>query len=116
MIRSERGVSLLEVMVALAILSIAGTSFMVYLAQSYRALHSAERREAVLNSAAVFLDAVSLWPREDLDRRLGSRRNGAWRLDIQRTAPYFYQVWLFDSTGTDLLLSTALYRPDNHHD
>ena len=59
---------------------------------------------------------MSLWPREDLDRRLGERAQGPWRLTITRPAPTLYVVSLADSASGGAagaeLLTTTLYRPE----
>lgn len=70
-----------------------------------------------MRRASAFLDAVVLWPREDLDRHLGERPEGPWVLRVDRPAPTLYAVTLLagpdDSTATagTLLLATSLFRP-----
>lgn len=108
--RAEAGSTLLEVIVALAILSTAGTAALVLTSQ---VSHTVERTRAVereMREASAFLEVVALWPRHDLDLRLGERRQGRWRLWIDRSAPTLYVVVLRDSTGHELL-RTSLHRP-----
>jgi type II secretory pathway pseudopilin PulG len=109
--RNESGAVLLEVIVALAILAIAGTSALLMASESARAvIHVREQGEA-LQAASAFMDAVALWPRADLDRRLGVRRQGDWRLRIDRPERRLYVVTLSDSDGVELI-KTSLFRSD----
>jgi type II secretory pathway pseudopilin PulG len=110
--RAEPGAVLLEAIVALVILAIVGAAAVATAGDSLRAVRLAWEAARELETASAFLDAVSLWPREDLDRRLGVRRQGPWRLYIERTYPTLYTVVLTDSTGQREILRTALFRPD----
>lgn len=109
----ERGSALLEVMVALLILGVAGSAAVVMASQASRAVASAEEHEAALREASAFLDAVALWTRADLDRRLGERSQGPWRLRIDRPEPTLYLVSLRDTLTDAELLRTALFRQDS---
>jgi type II secretory pathway pseudopilin PulG len=105
----DRGASLLEAVVALAILGVAGSALATEVWQSLatvRRLHDAEER---VLGASRFLEAVSLWPEADLDRHLGDRRNGPWQLVILRGNGGVYDVAIADSNGAPLL-STAIHR------
>jgi type II secretory pathway pseudopilin PulG len=110
--RGESGVALLEAIVALTILGIAGTSAVVMASESARTVRRAREADAEVREASAFLDAVSLWSREDLDRHLGSRAEGPWRLRVDRPTQTLYTVALTDSAGGPELLRTALFRPD----
>ena len=113
--RGRAGAALLEVMVALAILAIAGVAAVAATRESVRAAARLREGEREIREASAFLEAVALWPREDLDRRLGERAQGRWRLRISRPSPTVYEIALTDSTGADFLLETALYRPEAPH-
>lgn len=106
----EKGAVLLEVIAALTILSIAGIATFGMAAESIRAVRLAREAELEIEAASAFLDAVSLWPREELDLRLGSRPQGPWLLRIDRPAPTLYTVELVDTASERTLLSTALFR------
>ena len=110
--RQRPGAALLEVLVALAILSIAGVALVGVLGENLRALDRAHERDREVSAAASFLDAVSLWPREDLDRRLGWREQGPWKLRIDRPESDLYVIALADSTARREILRTVLYRPE----
>src|SRR6185437_13705902 len=60
--------------------------------------------------AIALLEAVSLWPRADLDRHLGDRAEGRWDLRIDRPSPTLYTVVLRDSTTRSVLIATSIYR------
>jgi type II secretory pathway pseudopilin PulG len=104
------GAVLLEVLVALVILATVGGAAVTLASESARAIVRAREAEAEMRRANAFLESVALWPREDLDRRLGSRRQGQWRLRIDRPAPTLFIVALTDSVERRELLRTALFR------
>src|SRR4051812_27860933 len=85
--RPRTGVVLLEAIVATTILAIAGAAVVALASDSARAVDRARAADAATRRASALLDAVALWPREDLDRHLGAREEGAWRLIVHRPAP-----------------------------
>ena len=108
----RRGAALLEALVALALLGTIGSAA-AWSATEW--LHGVDRmrlREREQRSAARLLTAISLWPRDDLDRHLGDRRQGPWRVRIDRPAPTMYVVAIADSAQGATILKTALYRED----
>lgn len=111
-IASRRGAVLLEVVVALTILATGGAGMIALASQSVDSLRRASAAERETERASEFLDAVVLWPRADLDRHLGARAQGPWRLIIERPLPTLYTVTLADSIGGRTLLTTALYRAE----
>jgi hypothetical protein len=76
------------------------------------AVNQARSADVRVRRASGFLEAVALWPREDLDRRLGDRQQGPYRLRITRAASTLYVVQLWDSAGAEMLVGTAVYRPN----
>jgi type II secretory pathway pseudopilin PulG len=104
--------TLLEVLIALAILATAATAVLGVATQSWSAVQSARDADRALLEASAFLDAVALWPREDLDRHLGERIQTPWRIRVDRPLPTLYLVTLADSSGNHTLLTTSLYRPE----
>ena len=110
----RRGAVLLEAVVALVILSVAGTAAVTLVAGSADAVRRARIADEEAREAGAFLHAVALWSRDDLDRRLGARAQGEhWRLVIQRPSPTLYEVVLTDADGTREVLRTTLFRPDS---
>jgi type II secretory pathway pseudopilin PulG len=111
------GAALMEVMIATVVLSVAGLTAVTSVSEALRAAERARAADAETEAADAFLDAVALWPREELDRRLGEREQGDWRLTIQRPEPALYSVVLADSTPERrTILRTVLFRPDTVHD
>lgn len=108
--RRRTGAILLEVIVALTIFGISALAATILVRQSVKGVESVYRRDAENRKAVAFMAAVSLWSREELDQRLGSRRQGAWLLYIDRPAESIYRLQLSDSTGRDVILETALFR------
>jgi type II secretory pathway pseudopilin PulG len=104
--------TLLEVLVALAILGTAGLATVTLATESWRAVRAAREADRSFREASAFFDAVALWPREDLDRHLGDRAQGPWRMRVDRPLPTLYVVTLADSSGRDTLLVTSLYRTE----
>jgi type II secretory pathway pseudopilin PulG len=109
--RARRGAALLEVLVALSILSVAGLAVVAFAIETTGVITRARIAEGELRRASALLDAVALWPREDLDRHLGDRPQGPWRMQVDRRTRALYTVVLTDSTGSRELVRTALYRP-----
>lgn len=108
---NEAGAALLEVIVAVAILATAGIAAVGMASESARAVERARDADRRVREASAFLDAASLWTRADLDRRLGERPQGPWRLRIDRPDAELYTLTLVDSAGAELL-RTAVFRPD----
>ena len=110
--RARSGMTLLEVLVALAILGVAGATTIGLASESWRAVRAAREADESLREASAFFDAVALWPREDLDRHLGDRAQGPWRMRVDRPTPTLYVVTLADSTRGLAILETSLFRPE----
>lgn len=106
------GFTLLEVIIAAAILATAAISAIVLARQSALTVQQTEEADKATRAASNFLEKVSLWPREDLDRHLGERHEGEWILYIDRPHPLLYRVVLYDSTAKKPVLETALFRPE----
>lgn len=109
------GVVLLEALVALVILTTAGAAAVTLVAEAARDVQRVRGAEAGMRDASEFLDAVSLWSRDDLDRHLGDRHQGAWLMRVDRPAPTLYVITLTDTTTRIELLRTSLYRPEPAH-
>lgn len=108
--RARRGALLLETLVALTVLATAGAAIVAYVAGVTTSVATARDRARELQRASALMDAVVLWPREDLDRHLGTRAEGAFTLSIARVAPDLYVASLGDSAASRPLLRTAIFR------
>jgi type II secretory pathway pseudopilin PulG len=112
MSRARRGVVLLEALVAMTLLVTVATVAIAVTAESARAVARAREREQEMRDANAFLSAVALWPREDLDRHLGTRKQGTWLMHVDRVTATLYGVTLTTANPPRSLLETALYRPE----
>jgi hypothetical protein len=110
------GVALLDAIVGLFILATAGMAAVVMAIGTVRAVGEAREADAELRAADGFLQAVALWPREELEQRLGDRPQGPWRLEIQRPERELFVLALSDTLSSRVLLRTALYRPEARTD
>lgn len=106
----QSGVTLLEVVLAIALLVTGGLATIAAVSEGSMAAARVWTREHDLREASRFLEAVALWTRTDLDLRLGERPQGPWRLRIDRLTPTLYDLTLLDSTGGRVLLHTAVFR------
>ncbi len=112
--RGERGMVLLEVVAALAILSLAGLGLIELVAAHTHALAAAVSREWVLWDEERLLTAHVLLQASDLDLRLGPRDVGPYVVTIQRPEPQLYRVAVSRS-GSPLVedLVTVIYRRES---
>jgi hypothetical protein len=110
--RPRHGVVLLEAIVALTILTVAALASAAMVRQAVESVRRARGAERDLRKASAFMDAIALWPRADLDRHLGNRAEGPWRLEIDRPVSTLYLVVLTDSVSRRELVRTALYRSE----
>lgn len=106
----RRGAALLEVIIAMTVLSVSGAALIGLLRGAARVVHVAESSEVEMRAANNFINAVSLWSRAELDQRLGSREQGPWILEITRTQATLYRIVLTDSLGKSAIVETVLFR------
>ncbi len=92
--RAERGVALLETLVALAIVSGAGLALLDLVTGGLRAEREARERERVVAVEERVLTALTLLRRDELDRRLGPHPIGELIADIERPERTLYRIAL----------------------
>jgi len=90
--RADRGIALLETLVALAILSGAGLALFELVTRGFQAEREARERERVLAVEDRVLTALTLLKRDELDRRLGRHPLGEWMVDIERPERTLYRI------------------------
>jgi len=111
MLRSNRGVTLLEVLVALTILSGAGLALLDLVTGGLRAERQARERESVLAGEVRVLTAFTLLKRDELDRRIGRHPIGELIVDIQRPERTLYRIALTQEKSPQLEdLVTVVFR------
>jgi len=110
---SRRGAVLLEVLVALAILSIAGLSLVTFLDAGLANERDAVIRERELADEDRLLAALTLLKRSDLDQRLGRHPLGDFVVDIARPERTLYRIALSrgESPQAEELV-TVIYRAE----
>ena len=109
----ERGVVLLEVLAAIAILGIAGMALIEVVAGGTRAVAFARTREQQQLDEDRMLAAYTLLRREDFDRRLGDREVGPYVVNVQRPERTLYRVAIGrkEAIGVEDLV-TVVYRAE----
>jgi type II secretory pathway component PulJ len=111
--RNDRGVVLLEVLVALVILATGGVGLVELVGAGLRAERDARGREATLATEERLLSALTLLNRRDLDQRIGRSEIGEFIVDVQRPEPTLFRVALLQQrspTVEDLV--TVVYRSE----
>ena|SRR5438445_4948655 len=107
----NRGVALLEVLVALVVLASAGLSVAGLVSAGLRSEHDARTREHTLAIEERVLTALVLLQRGDLDRRLGRHPLGELVVDVERPEPTLYRIAVAQSTSPEVEdLVTVVYR------
>ena len=111
MLRSSRGTALLEVLVALAILSGTGLALLDLVTGALRAERDARERERVLAVEGRVLTALALLKRDELDRRLGRHPIGDLIADVERPERTLYRIALSQEESPQVEdLVTVVYR------
>jgi hypothetical protein len=102
---------LLEVLVAILILTVSGLSFVDLVGAGTRAVATARARERELADEERLLAAYTLLTRGDLDRRIGRREVGPYLADVQRPERTLYRIALLRRTTPEVEdLVTVVYR------
>lgn len=107
----RKGVTLLEVLVAMTLLALIGLSTLELVQTAARLSRVAATAETELSEASRLLHAVSLWSRSELEQRLGAREQGEWLLEITRETPDFYLVVVRDRAQGAKWLQTGVFCP-----
>jgi hypothetical protein len=110
-LRNERGVVLLEVLVAVVILATAGIGLLELVGAGLLAERDARLRESTLASEERLLSALTLLNRKELDQRVGRRLIGAFIVDVQRPERTLYRIALLQEASPQAEdLVTVVYR------
>lgn len=109
--RGERGVALLEVLVALMILTTVGTGLVAVVASALDSAERARTREARFIAATRTLTRLTFQDKHGLDIRLGKRVEGSVVTWVDRPRPGLYRLAVSDTAAPgDELLVTAVHR------
>jgi hypothetical protein len=109
---NDRGVVLLEVLLAVAILSVVGVSSIAFVGASVDVHARLRAREAELVAAERVLIATSLLSRTELDQRIGMREAGDFVVWIDRPEASLFRVGVAPlAQPAAEILATLVYRP-----
>lgn len=111
--RNERGVVLLEVLVAVVVFATAGIGLIELVGSGLRAEREARLRESTLATEERLLSALTLLNRRELDQRIGRRQIGEFIVDVQRPEPTLYRIVLLQEQSPQVEdLVTVVYRAE----
>lgn len=109
--RADRGVALIEVLVAIAILSMVGVSSIALLTSTLDAHGRLHSRETELARAERVLIATTLLARRELEQRIGRRDVAGFVVWVDRPEPSLFRVGVAPEVDPAAeLLSTLIYR------
>jgi prepilin-type N-terminal cleavage/methylation domain-containing protein len=111
--RKRRGLTLIEVLAALAILGIGASAWAGLLRQGTYAARLARASDARIQLASEQLARSKLWSTSDFRRRLGTSDAGAFTLTVTEVVPSLFDVVVSDSSGAELLRTTFFVREDH---
>ncbi len=113
-IRNQRGVVLLELLVALVLLSTAGLATVLLLAEGARGIVRAARAEAASRRAERLLQAYALMTRRELEQRIGEQDFGPASVQVQRPSRTLFRIAVRETGSRHRpLLVTVLFRPES---
>lgn len=114
MTRGRDGVVLLEVLVALVVLSAAGLGVISAVGAGLRAERDAQTREQVLAVEERLMGALTLLTRQDLERRIGPHPLGEFVVDVERPEATLYRIAITQGASAQVEdLVTVVYRPES---
>src|SRR5215207_1513016 len=110
MTRTPHGMVLLEVMLGITILGMAGVALVTLLTQTVATVRNGRSTERRVASASQLLDRATLWSEGELASRLGRQRIGAWNLEVGAPRPRLYSLAVIDTISGAVVLRTTVYR------
>ncbi len=112
MTTNRNGVALLEALIALAILSLAGLGMVSVVSSSLRAQTDLAHREEVMRTGSRVMAAMTLLKPEDLNQRLGTHPLGEFLVGVSRPEKTLYRIALREVQAPEQeILVTVVYRP-----
>ncbi len=107
-----RGSALLEVMVALVLLGVAGDALIMLMGQSAQSLRQVREREIDFRRASDELARISAYDRTQLLASNSRSLSRGWIVSVAQTSPDLFDVIVADTITQLPMLRTTLYRPD----
>jgi type II secretory pathway pseudopilin PulG len=105
------GMVMLEVMLGVMILGMAGVALITLLTQTVHTVRQGRAVERRMASAAQLLDRATLWSDGELASRLGRSRIGELDVDVALPQPQLYSLTVLDTLTGARVLATTVYRP-----
>jgi type II secretory pathway component PulJ len=111
--RPDRGIALLEVLLASVILSASGLALVGLVSAGLQAERQARDRERSLATEDRLMAGLTLLRRSDLDRRLGRHPFGGCVVDVERPEPTLYRIAIAREGSHQVEeVVTVVYRPE----
>jgi Tfp pilus assembly protein PilV len=107
----RRGSALIEVLVAIVVLAIGGTSLITLLGQTAYSMRTTFESQRLALAASDEMNRLVIVQRSDLLARVGHRMDRGWVVDIEAAPPSLFSVGIAQSDTGAVLLHTILYRP-----
>ena len=107
---SPRGLTLLEVLVAMALLGIFAAASTAIVQQGMQSIGTMRDREAEISAAEFELNRMAVWRVAELQMHQGPRRIGALVVNVIERSSTLYDVIVSDSTGRRVIMATSFYR------
>ena len=111
--RVRRGTILVEVVVGLTILAIAGIGWITLLAQTRAGIADMRVREARTRAAGDLLQRYRFFSEREYDARLGTMRAGNLAISVAPIVPHLYSLVVLDSNARAVILTTTVYARDS---
>lgn len=113
--RQRRGTALLEVMVSLVLLGLAGTALVTLMGQSEQTLRQVRQTERAARGASDELARFAVYDRTQVIASIGQQTLRGWLVSVTQSAPDLFDVVIADTLTNAPILRTTLYRPDTTH-
>jgi hypothetical protein len=108
---AERGVALLEAVVALTIVGVSGIAAVLAVQQGLDGERRAVAEERLYDGASRVLAGVAVLESRELTRHIGDHADGPFVIRVQRPAPELFRLAVMDSgTLQTELLVTVVHR------
>ncbi len=102
---------LIEVLVAIVLLAISGTSLITLLGQTSYSMTATLATEDTVRRAGEEMDRIALASRAELLARTGRIADRGWAVEIEPMSTSLFAVSVFEPDSTSVILRTTLYRP-----
>jgi Tfp pilus assembly protein PilV len=107
----RRGSALIEVLVAVVLLTTAGTALVTLLGQTSRSMRTTLESDRLTTRASEELDRFALLDRRALASLAGRSHARGWTVDVESPGQGLFAITIAESDTTGVLLRTTLYRP-----